>query len=266
MENMDGVLEISNILNNCCAYSVDDFNNKVKSDKVNKFSTFFLNIDGNATNFDQLVTKLKAYEHQFSVISLSETNIDQCNQSMYQIDGYQSVYQSKITNKFKWSGVVMYIHETYCFVEIPKVPYCTPNIETLCVTITNIKAPLTIGVVYRAPSGNVKTFNEEFERIISQLPNKNVYITGDFNINLHKADNNSALFEETFISHGYRPLISHVTHEMPQCEKTCIDNIFCNTFENITCSGTITDKLSHHLPIFSFSTIGCDPKNNMVCF
>ena len=125
MENMDGVLEISNILNNCCAYSVDDFNNKVKSDKVNKFSTFFLNIDGNATNFDQLVTKLKAYEHQFSVISLSETNIDQ---SMYQINGYQSVYQSKITNKFKWSGVVMYSHETYCFVEIPKVPYCTPNI------------------------------------------------------------------------------------------------------------------------------------------
>ena len=79
---------------------------------------------------------------------------------------------------------------------------------------------------------------------------------GDYNINLHKMTiNEDKKFEENVISSGFAPLISISTHEKPGCEKTCIDNIVCNYFDNIIFSGTIMDRLSHHLPIFSFSKI-----------
>lgn len=219
LDSMEYLTEISNILNNCTAYSIYDLNKTVNSTNENKFSTFFLNIDGNATNFDHLVTELQLYNHDFSVISLAETNIDQCHQDMYQLDDYKSVYQSKIINKNKGSGIGMYIHNSYNFTEIPQTSCCTPHIESLFVTLTNTKTPITIGVIYRPPSGDIKIFTEEFERIIEQLPSKNVYINGDFNINLHKIDNSCVQFENTFISHGYAPLISLATHERPQCEK-----------------------------------------------
>ena len=143
----------------------------------------------------------------------------------------------------------------YTFTEIPQVSCCTPDIETLFITITNSKTPITIGVVYRPPSGDLNIFNQVFGEILDKLPNKNVYINGDFNINLHKLDNYAHAFEDTFIPRGYAPLISIATHEQPQCEKTCIDNIFSNSFDHITCTGTLSDKLSHHHPIFALSNL-----------
>ena len=137
---------------------------------------------------------------------------------------------------------------------------CTYNLEALFVTITNTKVPVTVGVVYRPPNGNINSFNDEFEQLLSQLPNKNVYIQGDFNINLHNLDNNCVEFEKNFISNGYAPTISIATHFRPECEATCTDNIFCNSFNHITCTGTITDTLSNHLPIFCFSNIVNDTK------
>ena len=261
--NIECILEISNILQNCNPYSIEELNSTLKS--TNQFSTFFLNIDGNATNFDHFATYLQLFRNNFSVIALAETNIDQCHENMYQIDNYQSIYQSNIVSnekvKSKGSGIGMYIHNSYNFTEIPQVSRCTPNIEALFINITNAISPITIGVIYRPPSGNVDIFNAEFEQLMNKLPNKNVYIHGDFNINLHKTDKNTTEFEKVFISNGYAPLISLATHEQPHCEPTCIDNIFSNSIDHITFTGTITDKLSHHLPIFSFSNIECINKH-----
>ena len=175
---------------------------------------------------------------------------------MYPIDNYNSIYQSKKCDKSKGSGIGMYIHKKYNFSKMTHVSTCTANLETLFVKITNTEAPVTVGVVYRPPNGDMKLFNDEFEHLLNVLPNKNVYISGDFNVNLHNIDNKTSNFEECFISSGYSPLISLATHEQPHCEKTCIDNIFCNSFDKIICSGTITDRLSYHLPIFSISLLG----------
>ena len=120
LNDTECISEISNILNNCSPYNIVEFNSKVMSNVGQQFSTFFLNVDGNATNFDNFVAELQLYNHAFSVISLAETNIDQCNQNMYQIDNYKSIFQSKIPNKHKGSGVGMYIHKKYNFTEIHK--------------------------------------------------------------------------------------------------------------------------------------------------
>ena len=264
--DMECILEMSNILQNCTPYSIQELNATPKCNADNQFSTYFLNVDGNATNFDEFVAELQLYKNTFSVIALAETNIDQCNEDLYQIDNYQSIYQSKIVfnekAKSKGSGIGMYIHNSYNFTEMPQVSRCTPNIEALFITITNTIAPITVGVVYRPPSGDVDIFSDEFEWLVNQLPNKNVYIHGDFNINLHKTEKNTIIFEKVFISNGYAPLISLATHEQPHCEPSCIDNIFCNNIDHITCTGTINDRLSHHFPIFSFADIGISNKSS----
>ena len=45
-------------------------------------------------------------------------------------------------------------------------------------------------------------------------------------------------------------MISLYTHEKPGCRESCIDNILTNEIESVLLSGTIKDKLLHHLPIF----------------
>ena len=45
-------------------------------------------------------------------------------------------------------------------------------------------SPMTVGIVYRPPSGQLKNFLKEWEEILSVLPGKSVVIMGDFNIDL----------------------------------------------------------------------------------
>ena len=63
--DMECILEISNILQNCTPYSIQEFNVTPKCNFENQFSTYFLNVDGNATNFDHFVAELQLYKINF---------------------------------------------------------------------------------------------------------------------------------------------------------------------------------------------------------
>ena len=252
----------SEILENCKAFeSISDFNNQIsranfKCSEPTNFSIFFNNIDGNKSNFDSLTVDLKRHETKFSIIAVCETNIDSSHKNLYQIEGYDSCYQSKIVDKSKGSGLGLYIKDTYTFDTISESSACSPDIETLFIKITNTNEPVTIGVVYRPPNGSLTTFNHQFQSILETLPKSNVYITGDFNINLHSVNEHAGarLFQESFISTGIYPTISLSTHEMPYCNASCIDNILTNNTANVTLSATIKESVSHHLPIICLST------------
>ena len=104
IELIENIEEISKILDNCQSYDTNTFKTMVKdipttqnSNSNSVFSTYFLNIDGNQTNFDHFVTELHNIGHNFSVIGLAETNIKATNKDIYQItDQYVSVYQDSI--------------------------------------------------------------------------------------------------------------------------------------------------------------------------
>ena len=262
---IESVEEMSTILENCQNYELDMFKTMVtdttSQNLDNQFSTYFLNIDGNQTNFDQFVTELHNIDHNFSVIGLAETNIKATNKDIYQIsDRYISIYQDSIENKNRGSGVGLYIDNKYSFSALDDISHCTKDIECLFVKITNTSEPITIGIIYRPPSGNIELFNSEIEELLSKLPNKNTYILGDFNINLHNMSPISHCnYEETILSAGYSPLISIATHKQPNHIKTCIDNIICNSPDKIITSGTLSQKISHHSPIFQISKIEAPP-------
>ena len=87
---------------------------------------------------------------------------------------------------------------------------------------------------------------------------------GDFNVDLHKDTSCEVKeFESIMLTNGFLPLISIHTHEKPGCNKSCIDNVFTNSINDYITSGTISESISHHLPIFSiFKGFDTEHKSN----
>ena len=248
------------ILNECSTLdNIAHLNSILKTipkDNLDNFSVFFNNIDGNQSNFDSLSIDLDRHECKFSAITLCETNVDSSNKDLYHLGGYESVYHSKVAGKSKGSGLAIYMKNDLTFVEIPKLNRSTPDIEALFVEIANSDKPIVLGVVYRPPSGSVENFIQEFHVLLSALPKENAFVTGDFNINLHHPNDLQARnFENCFSTTGFAPLISVWTHHQPHCSQTCIDNIICNSFEDISRSYTINEPISHHLPLVCLTTL-----------
>ena len=266
-DTISSLQNITQLLNTCKSHSTKDFNNllsEVSPPQPNSslFSTYFLNIDGNLSNFNSLTTELHRLEHTFSVIGLAETNCKPENKDLYNLSNYTSFYQKNMQNqetgkdKKKGTGVALYVHNSLNAVIDQGNSFINKHIESLFISITNMQEPVTIGVVYRPPSGNMNIFLDYLGKIAESLPSKNSYIMGDFNINLHnESDSGFHDYEETLLSSNFSPLISVYTHDKPGCRKSCIDNIHTNNHENVLASGTISDKINHHLPIFHFSNI-----------
>jgi hypothetical protein len=144
------------------------------------------------------------------------------------------------------------------------VSHTSNNLETLFVKISSDHSPISVGVLYRPPSGNITEALSELSDILDKLP-KGSYLAGDFNIDLHDQDSKIVqLYEEILFSRGFFPLISLSTQEKPGCKASCIDNIITNDVENIISSGVLKDRISHHSPVFQiFDRIAQSSKNNL---
>ena len=260
---IDIIEDMSTILENCKGYSTVNLNKifhehleQVGSDTAS-FSTYFYNIDGNKTNFDEFAVNVKSITNEFCVIGLAETNIDPCNKDLYMLDGYSSCYESKKEGKDKGSGVALYIHNKFNYTELSNASSFSDNLESIFIEITNTPTPVIVGAVYRPPNGDSSMFLTELMNIMADLPsNNNTFILGDFNMDLLDTKNLKVQnFEDIVITSGFTPLISIHTHHRPGSKKTCIDNILTNAPENALVSGTIDNGSRHHKPVFQFSYI-----------
>ena len=125
---------ISDILENCHQFNSDTFNEYVKSQKINNsthFTTYFYNIDGNKSNFDQFSVELSRIEHKFSVIGIAETNTSPENKNLYQIPNYTSCYQKTLDGKKKGTGVALYINHNTILM-FAKITQKVRNISKHC--------------------------------------------------------------------------------------------------------------------------------------
>ena len=156
----------------------------------------------------------------------------------------------------------MYIHNTLYADIFQPASRVTENLESLFVQLTNGNTPITIGVIYRPPSGDLDQALIELSEILDDLP-KHSYIGGDFNIDLLQHKSKHIIdFEDVTMSRGFLPLISIVTHEKPGCKGFCIDNFITNDIENVLHTGTISDKISHHFPIVQIFQSNLKPIKN----
>ena len=81
---------------------------------------------------------------------------------------------------------------------------------------------------------------------------KEVYITGDFNIDLlqYETNNKCKDFYNLVTSSGFLPLITQPTR-FNKCPQTLIDNIFTNTFDHDCESGNILIEFADHFTQFA---------------
>ena len=92
-DHLDSLLDLNNLLESCSSHSVADLNKLVTDNKFNShnnFSSYFLNIDGNKSNFDHLASELGSISHKFSVIGIAETNVEEAHKDLYKLDGYEA--------------------------------------------------------------------------------------------------------------------------------------------------------------------------------
>ena len=253
----DEIVMAKNVLQNCKKFDqIRDFNNHFEQSliKFDGISSLFLNLDGNATNFDLLSLKVQEMSHKFPIIGLAETNTDPCNKDLYIIEGYTSFYQTTAANKRKGTGVALYISNKFNATIDQSLSQSSPELETLFVKIPIGPKAITVGVAYRPPNGNFDQYMRDLKLIYDALPNDSVYLMGDFNIDLHlTSDKSSQEFEEFIMSSSTFPLISLPTHCQPNCRKTCIDNILTSSVDRVVASGVIRDSTSNHSFVYQFS-------------
>ena len=112
-----------------------------------------------------------------------------------------------------------------------------------------------VGAVYRPPRGDLRGFTAEMAQVLQQLHGTDMYIMGDFNVDLLKLDAHSDRPRSDFLgeltSGGFYPLISLPTR-LTDTTATLTDSIWTNKVEEKTKSGLVTVRVADHLPIFAF--------------
>ena len=113
---------------------------------------------------------------------------------------------------------------------------------------------IIVGCMYRHPSMSVDEFNNDYLTPLldkASSENKLIFLTGDFNVDLLKADTNKDFAEylDILSSYDFFPHIILPTR-VTDISSTVIDNIFFNSIEYNIVSSNLTSSISDHFPQF----------------
>ena len=214
-------------------FSIEDFNSKFNKQATNTHHTQYnpivnttcsdhlysqslslmhINARSLNKNFDSielLLTSLQKF--QFSVIGISETWLHKNSPPLYSLENYQMLRSDR--GHRKGGGVAIYAKKDIKFKL--RSDLHIENTEHIFIEILNTDAKnIIVGMIYRAPSDNIDIFLKNFDACLNVIAqeNKEVYVMGDFNINLLKTDNNTTLtFLSILSSYTFHPHINNPT-------------------------------------------------------
>ena len=149
----------------------------------------------------------------------------------------------------------MYIKDDYAATDtnIGANNLSNPNLETQWLIMNKESNKKTIIInIYRPPNGNITDFFEFMHVQLQEVQkhkNTDVFIMGDFNINLQETnETNGKRLINFFKLHGMQQYINNVTR-YSQTRHSIIDLIFTNS-KYISKSGVLDINLSAHEMIF----------------
>ena len=204
-------------------------------------------------NFDSIELLLTSLQNfPFSLIGVSETWLHNNSPPLFTLESYKMLRSDR--KHGKGGGVAIYIRNDIRFKLRSDLQI--ENTEYIFIEILNNNAKNAIvGVIYRPPSRNVDIFLDKLGSCLDIITqeNKDVYLMGDFNINLLKSDSNSTLtFTSLLSSYTFHPHVSNPTR-ISDTSKTLIDNIFSNVCNKTFNNGILYYDISDHLPIFTIA-------------
>ena len=167
--------------------------------------------------------------------------------------GYKPFYTS--TNSSK-GGTALYVNSTYNAFERTDLKTQNELFESVWIEISNKRSKNIIcGCIYRHPNNDLSEFLVYLESALKNMSNENkeIYILGDFNIDLLKLNDkiNYLNFYNLMCSYGFLPLIIHPTRVVKNQEPSLIDNIYCNNVSDEMLCGNIYLTLSEHFSKFA---------------
>ena len=235
---------------NCNYYTNENFSKLPY--KENSFNIFHANVDGLECHFDDLQYVLSDSSLDFNVICISETSQKKDTDFMKNVSlqNYKNPYTTG-SNTAK-GGVAIYVKETHETIERYDLNTCNLEFETVWIEIKNQKSKnIIIGCIYRHPhKNNLEEFNLHMKHILYKLneENKEVYISGDFNIDLLKYESEPKYqeFYHLLVSNGFLPQITLPTR-ITDTTMSLIDNIYTNSLSQDTYSGNLIIKIADHL-------------------
>lgn len=100
----------------------------------------------------------------------------------------------------------------------------------------------------------MEEFCSEFDSVLATFStkNSNLFLLGDFNIDLLRAENHhgTSTFLDGLASYNLLPSITRPTR-ITTHSSTLIDNIFSNVWARISLSSIIASDISDHLPVLT---------------
>ena len=215
---------------------------------------FHVNTRSLSKKFDQLLSIPSASNIPFDVLGITDTKqqIDKGFLTNVSIDGYHMYTQP---SKSLAGGVAIYVNNKLDHFKRDDLTILHEDFESIWIEIKNKKGKnFLCGCIYRHPNTDISNFHDHIESLLKRLDkNKyNVFIMGDFNIDLLQYESNSHTkdFINSVISHSFLPYI-HQPTRVTDHSATVIDNIFSNITDFDTLSGNITSIIADHFAQFS---------------
>jgi len=249
--------QVNNVLYNelsddtiCQYYTQDDFN-ALNLNNRHDLKIISLNIRSLNKHHDELIALLSNLKHKFQIICLEECWLSDENSHMYQLEGYVAYHCLRPEGRIH-GGVSIYITEGLTAEHIQDVSVSLPHIETLFLKIKlNKSKTLNIGAIYRPPNADPNMFINNLSYIVSSFNTRDeCIITGDFNIDLLKIENNDYPMAKNLVDAMNTLSLSHVITKPTRItnnSSTLIDNIFTSAPMNFI-SGILDVSISDHLP------------------
>ena len=246
------------VLSKCKYHQEDSFSDllNVQNDYEEGVSLLHLNIRSCQKDFDDFETYIHNLNHNFSVIGLSETWLNDSVKDLYSLPGYNSLHLCR--NGKKGGGVSLYVHESLDCYQRLDMTVINESMECLFVEINAKKLGMNekviVGVIYRPPNSDIGVFNNLFSNVLELIKDNNVcYCMGDYNINLLKNEihKETGQFLDMMYANSFVPLINRPTR-ITEFSSTIIDNIFCNNLDvyREQIPGILYTDLSDHFPVF----------------
>ena len=228
--------------------------NTVKS----SFSIFHNNIVSINRNLENVELLLDELDFHFDVIGISETKITNSNESNAHpnISGY--VFEH-VPTPLASGGIGLFVDQSLNYSVLEKIS--NEAFQALWVEISFVDHKnIVCGIIYRqhnSPDDFLTYLDRTIEKMVSD--DKDVYIMGDFNIDLLKCET-SQVSQDFLLSLRSCYLIPTVDKptRVHRTSATLIDNIFVNNPDKLLASGNIVSDISDHFSQFCITTSAKD--------
>ena len=238
---------------NCKYYIDEDFTTEF-SNIDHHFSILHFNTRSWNKNFNAISNFISTLCIDFSVYGFSETWINDSTPLLFNVSGYSFIHSDR--QEGKGGGVGLLVADNFEYVIRNDILYPSCDYESLFIEINLPRHKnIIVGVIYRKPQSNINDFIPVFDNCLQKtnIEHKQVYIMGDFNIDLMKYTGNAVCYFLSAIhSKKIIPLIDKPSR-MTDRSISLIDNIFTNNFDLNVSSGLFYNDISDHFPIFQIT-------------